>query len=221
MAIDPQRFNIYAYCRNNPLKFIDPSGERLFLRGDTAWLTTNVLYEMAGGQEQFDRYFQIVAGQVVAREGVDTSSANVGVQELLGLVNATENYLYFAGTEGTAAADLFQGSRDDRGSVTSLGRNRTNEFEGNNDQRRGGTLVGTMGRRGQLQPASLANGDPVFAVIAYNTRTVQTQVGISEHTEHMGRFVLPVAFTSQIGGVGQAIRPVSLFIHESAEDRSV
>jgi hypothetical protein len=31
------------------------------------------------------------------------------VQELLGPVNATENYVYFAaGTDGTAAADLFQ-----------------------------------------------------------------------------------------------------------------
>src|SRR5262245_63414073 len=28
MAIDPQRFNLYAYTRNNPLRFADPSGER-------------------------------------------------------------------------------------------------------------------------------------------------------------------------------------------------
>ncbi len=26
MLIDPQRFNLYAYVRNNPLKLIDPSG---------------------------------------------------------------------------------------------------------------------------------------------------------------------------------------------------
>jgi hypothetical protein len=218
MAIDPQRFNLYAYTRNNPLKFVDPSGEKVYLGGNTDWLRTNVLYELVGGQENFDRYFQVTDGQVVARSGVDTAGANAGVQELLGLVNATENYLYFAGTDGTAAADLVQGSRDDRGRTTSLGRDRAKQFEGNNEQRRGGTLVGTTGRDHALQPANLANGDPVFAVIAYNTNTVQFQVGVSPEIS------LPLPGLggerdSQLSGVGQRIRPVSLFIHESAENR--
>lgn len=34
MLSDPQRFNLYAYGRNNPLKFIDPSGEAIELPGD-------------------------------------------------------------------------------------------------------------------------------------------------------------------------------------------
>ena len=226
MAIDPQRFNLYAYTRNNPLKFVDPSGERVYLGGNADWLRTNVLYEMAGGQENFDRYFQVTDGQVVARSGVDASGANAGVQELLGLVNATENYLYFAGTNGTAAADLFQGSRDDRGRTTSLGRGRARDFEGNNEQRRGGTLVGTTGRDHALQPANLANGDPVFAVIAYNTNTVQTQVGISNAFNFVGfggreggASFSTTAGAAQRAGLNQVIRPVSLFIHESAENR--
>lgn len=33
MAVEPQRFNLYAYTRNNPLKFVDPNGESLYLRG--------------------------------------------------------------------------------------------------------------------------------------------------------------------------------------------
>jgi hypothetical protein len=34
MIGDPQRFNIYAYARNSPLKFIDPEGEAVELSGD-------------------------------------------------------------------------------------------------------------------------------------------------------------------------------------------
>jgi len=34
MLIDPQRFNLYAYVRNNPLRFIDPKGEAIELTGD-------------------------------------------------------------------------------------------------------------------------------------------------------------------------------------------
>jgi RHS repeat-associated protein len=35
MLTDPQRFNLYAYGRNNPLRFVDPSGEKIELTGDT------------------------------------------------------------------------------------------------------------------------------------------------------------------------------------------
>jgi RHS repeat-associated protein len=91
MAIDPQRFNLYAYARNNPLKFVDPDGERVYVRGNLDFLRTDVLYGYAGGQETFDQYFQITDGQVTLRDGVDISGANAGIQELAGLVNATEN----------------------------------------------------------------------------------------------------------------------------------
>jgi RHS repeat-associated protein len=32
---DPQRFNLYAYARNNPFKFIDPNGEDIDFANDT------------------------------------------------------------------------------------------------------------------------------------------------------------------------------------------
>jgi RHS repeat-associated protein len=214
MAIDPQRLNLYAYVRNNPLKWVDPNGEALFLRGNTDWLRTSVLYELAGGQENFDRYFQISNGQVVLREGVNLSEANAGVQELAGLVNATENYLYFAGTDGEAAADLFQGSRNEKGKLTSDGKRRAERFTGTGRETTGvGTLVGTTGRPDALQPANLANGDPIFAVIAYNTNAVQEQTGLAS-----GDFRL-VETESQVYGLLNQVRSVSFFIHESAENR--
>jgi hypothetical protein len=34
MLADPQRFNLYAYVRNNPLRYIDPKGEEIELFGN-------------------------------------------------------------------------------------------------------------------------------------------------------------------------------------------
>ena len=34
MLTDPQRFNLYSYARNNPLRFMDPSGEKIELSTD-------------------------------------------------------------------------------------------------------------------------------------------------------------------------------------------
>jgi len=36
MLVDPQRFNGYAYARNNPLLYVDPSGEAIQLSNDPA-----------------------------------------------------------------------------------------------------------------------------------------------------------------------------------------
>ena len=217
MAIDPQRFNLYAYTRNNPLKFVDPSGEKVYLGGDADWLRTNVLYEMVGGQENFDHYFQVTDGQVVLRDGVDLANAGAGVQLLGELVGSADNYLYYSGTNGTEAAALFEGSfeTNKKGEVkpTDAGKRRIKRFEGtiSNEEGAEGTLVGTRGRgQGTLQPANLANGDPMFAVIAYNTGAVQTQGSVSKD--------YPVEAEAQAAGVGQRVRPVSLFIHESSEN---
>ena len=217
MMIDPQRFNLYGYTRNNPLKWIDPNGERLYLRGDLEWLRSNILYEMAGGQEEFEKYFEIRDGQVILREGVDVSKANAGIQELAGLVTATENYLYFAGTDGGAAANLFEGTRDKKGNLTDKGKSISTRFKcGGNYISGCGTQIGTSGRPNSTEPAKLANGDPVFAVIAFNVNVVVTQTNTDYGTLNP---VPEDVKTAQEGGVGKVVRPVSFFIHESTENR--
>ncbi|MGH9768147.1 MAG: RHS repeat-associated core domain-containing protein [Blastocatellia bacterium] len=215
MAIDPQRFNLYAYARNNPLKFIDPNGERLVLRGNSNWLVENVLNQMAGGL--FSDFFYVENGEVFARyDQIETAThqgpLNSGIALILEMVESTDTYLYFAGdnNSGEAVADLFNSTRDARGNLNEKGRNISNSFTGNNPARQGGTQIGTTGRIPTPQPANLANGDPVFAVIAYNTNIVQTQTAVS--------YEYPGGFLGQMSGLGQRIEPVSLFIHESAEN---
>jgi len=77
-------------------------------------------------------------------------------------------------------------------------------------------LVGTNGRYGALHPAALSNDDPVFAVIAYNTNSsgyTQTSVAADQYDKKV------YERDAQASGVGQQVRPVSIFIHESAENR--
>jgi|SRR5215472_2277934 len=81
-------------------------------------------------------------------------------------------------------------------------------------------LVGTSGRPGSLQPANLANGDSVFAVIVYNTGAVQTQSGIDYGAAagYQVAYVDPDLVAAEAQGLNQGVQPVSLFIHESQEN---
>lgn len=217
MAFDPQRFNLYGYARNNPLKFVDPDGERIHLFGDTGWLRTNVLYEMAGGEARFNRYFEVVGDEVRLRPDVNISEANAGVRELAGFVGLDENLIYFAGTDGGVAASLFADSDQER---------LADEFNGTTPGRgdRGGYVIGTRDRgQGAPQPGlTLEDGTTAFAIIAYNTNAVQFQsgsnpYGIANGAESRGEGGGIVELGEQWLGRRQRIDPVRFFIHESAE----
>ena len=214
MGIDPQQLNLYAYTRNNPLKWVDPSGERLFLRGDINFLTTEVLYQYAGGRETFNQFFEIVGGQVVLKSGADLSSANVGVQELASLVNASENFVFFAGANPQTAINQFDGFNgvDKKGNPIVTPINQTSNTQLASKFNVSNYLVGTNGRVSSLHPAALANGDPVFATIAYNTAGRQTQTGIDARPGFFNEIA------TQISGLRGIVQPVSLFIHEAAEN---
>lgn len=222
MAVDPQRFNLYAYARNNPLKFIDPTGERLHLRGNIGWLT-NMLYEMSGGQDNFDKYFEIRNNEVMLRSGVDTSDANAGVMDIIDTVKDDQNYVYFAGTDADAeqVVDLFKGTRNKNGDANLKGYTIKSAFMGESSMMgegnlMNGVIVGTTGREDTQQPVNLANGDPVFAVIAYNTEIERVQRGVDDSPQGL----VYADRATQASGVGQVIRPVSVFIHETAENRA-
>jgi hypothetical protein len=103
---------------------------------------------------------------------------------------------------------LFQNNTKKNGKLSAIGKDWANRFTcGGNYTGGCGVLVGTSGRPGVLQPANLANGDAVFTAIAYNENTKETQTGTAG-----------VAGDAVAAGVGQVIAPVSIFIHESAEN---
>jgi RHS repeat-associated protein len=214
MTVDPQRFNLYVYTRNNPLKWVDPLGEDVRIRGTN---TIDSIYEMVGGQEEFDRYFTVTDGRVVLRPDVDISQANSGIQNLAGLVKALEVYLFYVGNNFNEIADLFEGAVNSRGDLTNLGKKLREEFEGSSTRIGGvGTLVGVRGRPGDnAQPANI-NGDQLFAVIAFNSDASIVQTGVSLETESWNSSTI-VALEGQLNGLGQQVRASSFFIHEGAE----
>jgi hypothetical protein len=162
---------------------------------------------MAGGQQSFAAYFHIENGEVLLNEGVDTSDLNAGLQLILDQVGSSDNYRYFAGTSGDDSALLFEGTVGNDGKLNRNGRGLATEFTCGGANRNGcGVLIGTSGRPNSPQPAPLENGNPVFALFAYNIKTSITQVGVG------------AAGDLAKAGIGQPISPASLFIHEAAEN---
>ncbi|MCC7308867.1 MAG: hypothetical protein IT173_14985 [Acidobacteria bacterium] len=202
MIADPQRFNLFVYAKNDPLKFIDPDGETVMVAEGSS---LDEIYRMVGGQKIFDHFFEIQDGLIVTRSGVDISNANQGVQFLNELIGRPEIFLVYLGADANAVARLFEGTTNSEGNLNSKGQKIAKEFQNN------GSIVSTNGRRGQAnQP-----GGAAFMVIAINAETLHlTQTGVNSF--NFGRGF--TEFQEQLSGVGQKVQAVSLLIHELAEN---
>ena len=230
MSTDPQRFNLYTYSRNNPTKWTDPTGERLFLKGNAQWIIDNVLDPLTGGH--FYDYFDVVDGEVIPKDAAlkgafDNGWDNLGILHVLELVASNDNYVFYAGSssDGMEVAGLFQGTtttdKHGKKKLTDAGKNTVNFFTCNGYNSGCGTRIGTTGRNGTDQPVNLVNGDPVFAVIAYNTNTVQTQTSVAypTGTTEAERASLDADVGgAQSEGLNKRVHPASFFYHESAEN---
>ncbi|HKS30534.1 MAG TPA: RHS repeat-associated core domain-containing protein [Pyrinomonadaceae bacterium] len=215
MALDPQFFNLYSHARNNPLRFTDPSGESVRIRGAN---TIGSIYEMAGGQEEFDRYFVVEGDRIWMRDGVDLSGASEGVRNLAGLVNVGEIYLFYNGNDFREIADLFDGATNERGELTREGRQLQRIFNGNYyNQPHLGYLVAVGGRRGQYAQPGKIDGAPIFAIIAINSDIPMIQEGLDTRTSDFANGGGIVALSGQLSGLGQRVSAASFFIHEGAE----
>ncbi|HMM81501.1 MAG TPA: RHS repeat-associated core domain-containing protein [Pyrinomonadaceae bacterium] len=202
MAVDPQRFNLYVYTRNSPLKFTDPEGETVKIAPGSS---LDEIYQMVGGQKIFDQFFEVQDGLIIARNGADFSNANQGVRFLNELIGRPEVFLVYLGADADAVARLFEGTTKSDGSLNDKGQAIARKF------RNDGSLVSTAGRRGLAeQPAGVA-----FMVIAINAETLNlNQTGVNSFNFGQGFTELG----EQLSGVGQRVQAVSLLIHELAEN---
>ncbi len=107
MLVDPQRFNLYVYTRNNPLRFIDPTGMILQISGQGDPEETKKWLEFLAGDLADKLRFTAIkdnSGNVIRYDvAFDASEMNVagneGAQLVFDLVNSDKVFLAQAGGE--------------------------------------------------------------------------------------------------------------------------
>jgi RHS repeat-associated protein len=93
-VLDPQRLNLYAYVRNNPLKYVDPRGEDVYLankdeagrRKALAAITVNLRaseQRNLGYRQNRDGKYELYLKKPSA---IDTTKASAGYQYLAGMI---------------------------------------------------------------------------------------------------------------------------------------
>jgi RHS repeat-associated protein len=204
MTANPQRFNLYVYSINNPLKWTDPNGEEVTVASGSS---IDEIYIITGGKDEFEKYFQITDGQVILQEGVSLDDVNEGVKFLSELVKSADEFLIYLGDDSKAVAKLFEGTTDKDGNLNETGKFIAGRFKTED------VLYGTRGRLNSLQPAGSA-----FAVIAINPKDFdQTQISIGGvNYDPFNEGVPEVLERSR--GIGEKVKPESLLIHELAEN---
>jgi hypothetical protein len=166
------------------------TGDKLFLRG--------ILEDWAG---DFRNRVEIASdGTVSFHVSASEVAGNENAELLFDLVNNEESFVFYAGTDGNAVADLFvkDCKIHPREKIAKI-------FNGEAYTRGGWYIIGTKGRPGVPQPA----GD-VFAAVAFNINAVVIQTAINKG-------FAGVATAEQEAGLGQSVAFTTLYIHEAAE----
>jgi RHS repeat-associated protein len=108
---DPQQLNLYAYVRNNPLRFVDPDGEILKIAGDVNEAQRQ-LCELIGGDCSRISYDSNTNTITVNLSGIDLTQ-NEGASLLGNLVNSTSTYGLDLGSTMMTAGGLRSVTNDD------------------------------------------------------------------------------------------------------------
>jgi RHS repeat-associated protein len=126
MLRDPQRFNLYAYVRNNPLKLVDPKGESIELTGDEKERkkTLEALKSQVGskaGTYLYDNTDQKTGKHYVGiytngpdGKGADLSKLGAPAAGLSAVIRSTENVQASVVPNGTVI-------HDDSGGLAKIG----------------------------------------------------------------------------------------------------
>ena len=94
---DPQQLNAYVYVRNNPLRFIDPTGEILTVSGDVNSIMSE-LCEQIGGECERIVYDKIKNTINVDLTGIDLEK-NEGAAVLNDVVSSDKHYALHLGDQ--------------------------------------------------------------------------------------------------------------------------
>jgi RHS repeat-associated protein len=99
--LDPQQLNAYAYVRNNPLRFIDPNGEELFLTGNINE-AKKMLCQILGSA-CINGGDNLIYNAKAKTLTVDFNNADLSLNEGANLINdlseADEKYLFSVGNK--------------------------------------------------------------------------------------------------------------------------
>jgi RHS repeat-associated protein len=95
--LDPQRLNLYEYCRNNPLKYIDPDGEDLVLANAAARARARQV--LAPGLTAAERRNIRISRNMVTLlnpRAIDMESASPAYRYLSQVIGSDTKFQYYA-----------------------------------------------------------------------------------------------------------------------------